>query len=306
MTQVATAQRPARFERRIRSDGLRFYAYRRFVLNTEIGYAFPAGGGDRQAAAQMLRWARYNVIRQQSEFLKLLAPANKLPKTKPPQGRPPMSLRSKVLLFHAIFWALVMATLYFTQSAKAEDGGYGIAGVGRSEYPLKAFDQVSMDNAEQNQATALSVGFGYRRGLVAAELSWYDFGSISIYGHYAAEPGHGAPLDYSNTTRLSGSGAAKGLAATALVYPFNGPVFLRGGVIHAKSSWTVTFEPLCTNGVCTSRGPAWAKPTVDNYSVMGAGFDTKTMRVEWIVFGIQPHGDSAYGKISTLMLTFKF
>ena len=193
------------------------------------------------------------------------------------------------------------------------DGAYVTATLGRSEYPLKAFEQSTVDNTESNHPMGLGFSMGYKHNKwIAAELGYVDFGQVTTYGRYAAErrdANGNFYLDYSSTNMVSGEGFARGYTASLLMYPLR-RAFVRVGTIQSKSKWTITAKPRQepSTGEWVPNGPHWDVEYRHTMPLYGVGITNKddTMRVEWMGSSIQPHGDSAFGDVGMFAVTFKF
>lgn len=219
-------------------------------------------------------------------------------------------LANKVLGVHALLWVCVVLVLLGNDvyaSDKTEEA-YIVASIGRSEYPFKAFDQVSMPNTENNQNTMWSLGVGWKAHKnVAVELGYYDFGDVSANGCYAEEPGvsgwDGPGLNYDDTFCAHSWGFAKGTALTVVPQTTVAgyTLFARYGIIRAKSMWARSAMPKSGESATQLN-----EATTGNYPIVGVGVGRGNVRAEYILAEIQPHGESAFGNVRAVMLSFLF
>lgn len=206
-----------------------------------------------------------------------------------------------------IFGLFVLAS----ECARADDSPwYLAASIGRSEYPFKAWDQVSMPNTEANSPTMYALSLGRRMGKhTALEVGYYDFGSVTASGCYAEEPGErgwtGPGLNYRATFCQDSQGYAKGLAISGILRTHRSGynAFLRLGFIRAKSMWSRVGSPDYDSNAPTLQ---LHEATTAVYPLRGVGIERGNTRFEFAIADIQPHGESAFGQVRAVMLTTIF
>lgn len=185
----------------------------------------------------------------------------------------------------------------------AADDVYLSASVGRSELPFKAWDQADLPNSENNQPMMYSLSVGYRVApWLSVEGGWIDFGKVAFSGYYAAETDSG--LNYKWLNYAEGEGYARGAALSLLPKLTFGNRFElvgRVGVIQARTKFVARGMPTSGNPVVL-----FNQQYVMNKPLYGIGLGRGNTRVEYMQSDIQPHGDSAFGKVRALMLTVLF